>query len=702
MLNLPKSTVKALNPIELLSFSSIKSVPLITQSEMAECGLACLAMICSYYGFKVDIASLRKHSLSTTQGMSLKDMMDIGSELQLSSRAVKCELEDLRHLSTPCILHWNLDHFVVLTKVTRNAVIVNDPAVGKRKLSLEDVSNSFTGVALELTPSTSFKKKDIQVTLKISQLWERIEGFKRALVSLVFLSVVMQFAALLSPYYMQLVIDSVLLSNDQPLLLVLAIGFMLLLFVQVFVSTLRSWFILKFNSMMSIQMGANLFHHLLRLPIGYFESRHIGDIVSRFGSIVSIRNMLTTGLVESLIDGLMAMVVLVMMFLYNAKLAAIVIAVVTASYAVQLAFYYPNRRLTGELILVSAKEDSNFLETLRAMQTIKLFSNETNRQNMWLNRFAEVINAEIKLGRLHIAESHVNKLLFGVENILVVYFGALAVMDAQLTVGMLIAFIAYKTQFTTSMTNFIDKVFSFKLLELHLERLSDIVFEKREIVPAAAVLPKQLSGHIRFDNVSFRYADNLDWVLKEVSFEVMPGECVALVGPSGSGKTTIMKLLLGILIADEGSIYVDGVKINDVALHDYRSRFGSVMQDDVLFSGTICENITMFESDYDFKRLEQSCLEANILDEIIRLPMGFHSLVGDMGNSFSGGQLQRLFLARALYKQPQVMCLDEATSHLDTDNENQINLNIRKMNMTRLIIAHRKETIASADRVIRL
>ncbi|NOH22466.1 peptidase domain-containing ABC transporter [Vibrio europaeus] len=702
MLNLPKSAVKSLNPTELLSFSSLKSVPLITQSEMSECGLACLAMICSYYGFKVDIASLRKHTLSATQGMSLKDIMDIGSELQLSSRAVKCDLEDLRHLSTPCILHWDLDHFVVLTKVTRNAVIVNDPAVGKRKLGLEEVSKSFTGVALELTLSASFKKKDSQVTMKISQLWERIEGFKRALVSLVCLSVVMQFAALISPYYMQWVIDSVLLSNDQPLLLVLAIGFMLLLFVQVSVSTLRSWFILKFNSMMSIQMGANLFHHLLRLPISYFERRHIGDIVSRFGSIASIRNMLTTGLVESLIDGLMAVVVVVMMFLYNAKLAAIVIAVVATSYAVQLAFYYPNRRLTAELILVSAKEDSNFLETLRAMQTIKLFSNETNRQNMWLNRFAEVVNAEIKLGRIQIAESHVNKLLFGVENILVVYFGALAVMEAQLTVGMLIAFIAYKTQFTTSMTNFIDKLFSFKLLELHLERLSDIVFEAREIVPSSAVLPKQLSGHICFDNVSFRYADNLDWVLHKVSFEVMPGESVALVGPSGSGKTTIMKLLLGILTVDEGSIYVDGVKISDVALPDYRGRFGSVMQDDALFSGTLCENITMFESDYDFERLEQSCLQANILNDIKKLPLGFHSLVGDMGNSFSGGQLQRIFLARALYKQPQVLCLDEATSHLDADNEHQINFNIRQMNMTRLIIAHRKETIATADRVIRL
>ncbi len=665
-------------------------------------GIACLAMICSYHGYKVDIKSLRNHGYSIAQGMSLKDMMQIGNQLQLSSRAVKCDLDDLHHLSTPCILHWNLDHFIVLTKVSKNFIIINDPAIGKRKLSIEEVSKSFTGVALEITPSSDFKKKDIQNVMNISQLWERIDGFKRSLISLLSLSVVMQFAVLLSPYYIQWVIDSVLLSNDQPLLLVLAAGFTLLLFVEVLISTLRSWVILKFNSMMSIQMGANLFHHLLRLPIGYFESRHIGDVVSRFGSIAAVRNILTTGVVESLIDGVMAMIVLVMMFLYNVKLTFIVITFVVISYVVRLGFYYPNRSLTGEMIISSAKENTNFLETLRAIQTIKLFSNETTRQNMWLNRFAEVVNSEIKLGRIQIVEHQLNRLFFGLESILVVYFGAMATMAGQLTVGMLIAFIAYKTQFISSINNFIERIFSFKLLDLHLDRLSDIVFEEREVINTKVFLPRELSGHIRFDSVSFRYGDNLEWILKDISFEINPGEIVALVGASGSGKTTVMKLLLGILKPTEGNIYIDGMKVNDVNLYDYRNRFGTVMQDDMLFSGTVCENITMFEPNYDIKYLEKCCADANILDEILRLPMGFNSLVGDMGNSFSGGQLQRIFLARALYKKPQILCLDEATSHLDSENENIINLNISNLNMTRVIIAHRKETILTASRLIKI
>ncbi|KAB1180282.1 peptidase domain-containing ABC transporter [Photobacterium damselae subsp. damselae] len=691
-----------ISPRNLLSFSTLRPVPIIIQSEMAECGLACLAMIASYYGLKIDVAKLRKHCNLGLQGMNLKNIMDISSELELATRAVKCELEDLKHLSLPCILHWDLDHFVVLTKVTKKWITINDPAVGKRKLSITEVSNSFTGVVLELTPSSSFKKKETKTIMKISQLWERIDGLKRALASLLCLSIVMQFIALVSPYYIQWVIDSVLLSNDKPLLLVLAIGFSLLLVIQVGVNALRSWLVLKLNSIISIQIGANLFHHLLRLPMKYFECRHIGDIISRFGSTSSIRTMLTTGIVESCMDGAMAVAILIMMFLYNVKLTLLVICVVILSYLSQLMFYYPNRRLTSERILASAKEESNFLETLRAIQTIKLFSNETERQNMWLNRFADVINAEIRLGRVQIAEATINKILLGLEGILVVYFGSLAVMSSNLTVGMLIAFIAYKTQFTSCATSFIDKMFSFKLLGLHLERLSDIVFEQRETVNSSMVLPKQLSGHIRFENISFRYADNLDWVLRNVSFEIMPGESVALVGISGSGKTTLMKLLLGIFKPTEGDIFVDGYKINDSNLHNYRQHLGTVMQDDVLFSGTICENITMFESNYDHERMVVSCKQANILDEILSLPMGFNSLVGDMGNSFSGGQLQRLYLARALYKQPQILCLDEATSHLDTENEQAINASISQMSMTRVIIAHRKETIAAADRIIKV
>ncbi|TCN91612.1 colicin V processing peptidase, partial [Vibrio crassostreae] len=508
----------------------------------------------------------------------------------------------------------------------------------------------------------------------------------------------------IAPYYMQWVVDNVLLSHDTPLLMVLALGFALLNLIKTGVTAFRSWFVVRFSSALNIQMGANLFHHLIRLPNAYFEKRHVGDVVSRFGSINAIRELLTTGIVEALIDGLMASVVLIMMFLYSPLLTGVVLAVVGLSFVVQWLFYFPNRRITEESIVAEAKEDSHFLESIRAIQTIKLFSHETHRQNSWLNRYAEVINTDIQLGKLDIAETTLNDLIFGLEMVIVVYLGALIVIEGELTVGMLLAFIAYKNQFTTSILAFIDKILSFKLLTLHLERLSDITLHTQEDLPGQgqASLPQPVKGHIKVENVSFRYFDQAPWVLNQLSFEIEPGESIAITGESGCGKTTLLKLLLGLLSPTTGTIYLDGIDIQKLDKTTYRSHLGSVMQNDTLLSGTLNENITMFDNPYDEVRLIESCRHANILADIQRLPLGFYSLVGDMGSSFSGGQLQRLFLARALYKQPKVLCLDESTSHLDANNEAIINQHVQQLNITRIIIAHRAETIASATRTIHL
>jgi ATP-binding cassette subfamily B protein RaxB len=275
-------------------------------------------------------------------------------------------------------------------------------------------------------------------------------------------------------------------------------------------------------------------------------------------------------------------------------------------------------------------------------------------------------------------------------------------MDGDLTIGMLLAFVAYKNQFTSSISMFIDKMFSFKLITLHLERLADITLESRERCNGTQMLPRVHSSCLKVENVSFRYAENSEWVVEDLSFEVKSGECVAITGPSGCGKTTLMKLLLGLLSPVKGNIYIDGVDIQKLSLSDYRRRIGSVMQNDKLLSGTLSENITMFDPDYDDKKMFRCCEQANILEEIQSLPMGFNSLVGDMGSNLSGGQLQRVFLARALYKDPKLLFLDESTSHLDNANENIINQNVCKLNMTRILIAHREETLNSADRILDL
>ena len=687
----------------LLTYSGKRKVPLIMQSEVAECGLACIAMIASYHGFQVNIYPLRNKFSIDTQGINVKHLMEFASEINFSCRAIRCSIEELPQLKLPCVLHWNMDHFIVLTGVTKKAIYINDPSLGKRKISLKELSDSFTGVAVEMTPTSSFVKQDVRVIMKMKQLWGSISGLKRSLMSLFLLSLILQIAALLTPYYMQWVIDKVLISNDKPLLIVLAVGFILLMLTQTVVEIFRRWLILRFNSALNIQMGANLFHHLLRLPMTYFEKRHIGDIVSRFGSLNSIRKMLATGLIEALMDGITASSLLIMMYIYNPKLATLVLCIVIISFIIQLAFYYPHRQISSDSIVAEAKEDTAFLESIRSIQTIKLFSHETSRQNSWLNKYAEVINTQIQLGKLNIAKDGLNKVLFGLESALVIYFGALIIMSGELTVGMFIAFIAYKTQFISSATRFIDNILSFKLISLHLDRLSDIALQTKEVQHQGNLtLPKTIKGSIRLENIYFRYSNTSEWILENISIEVNAGESIAITGSSGCGKTTLLKIILGLISPTSGHIYLDGYDISSLSLSEYRKHFGAVMQNDTLLSGTLAENITLFDSNYNEDMLNECCKLSCIIDDINALPMRFYSLVGDMGSDFSGGQLQRIYLARALYKQPKILCLDESTSHLDQLNEQWINRNISKLRITRIIIAHRKETIESVDRVIPL
>ncbi|MFL0863820.1 peptidase domain-containing ABC transporter [Vibrio parahaemolyticus] len=688
--------------LDLLDFSSTYQTPLIMQTEMAECGLACIAMIATYHGHKLDVSYLRNIHTTSLDGMNLQQMLLLANNLDLAGRAIKCPLEKINKLSFPCILHWDLNHFVVLTGITSKGVRINDPAIGKRILSVSEISDHYTGVALELTPTIKFKKRDSRERMQLSQLWTRIVGLQSNLVSLLALSLVLQFIALTNPYYMQWVVDEVLLSHDKSLLTVLAIGFSLLLFINVIATAIRSYLILRLSSMMNMQLGINLLRHLLRLPMTYFEKRHIGDLVSRFSSLSQIREQLTTGLTEALVDGFMSVAVLCMMFVYSSQLTVIVLISVIIYALLRVSLYTRLKRYTEEMIRASAKEQSNFLESIRGIQTIKLHTSEYMRQSLWQNRYADLINAEIKLGKLNISFKLVNNLLFGLENIIVIYFSAIMVMNESLTVGMVLAYVAYKGQFTEHITKLIEQTISFRMMRLHLERISDIALSQVENNREAKILLGDIKGEVKLDNVSFRYGKDRSWIVKNCNLTIKPGESIAIIGDSGCGKTTLVKLMLGLLEPSEGRILIDGKDIRKVGLIDYRKQVAAVMQDDTLLSGSILDNITFFDPEPSLIKVQKSAHQAAIDTDINSMPMGYNSLVGDMGNQFSGGQIQRLLLARALYKQPKVLFMDEATSHLDVQNEIYIGKNIQSLNMTRVIIAHRQETIKQADRVVKM
>jgi ATP-binding cassette, subfamily B, bacterial CvaB/MchF/RaxB len=694
-----------------LNFSIDKTVPLILQSEIAECGLASMAMVASYFGHKLDMAAMRKRFSANLKGMNLQKIIELGDSLGLASRALQCPIDEVHKLQTPCVLHWDMNHFVVLTKVSGNGTSakfsINDPAAGKRVLTTEEFSKHFTGICLELNPTSKFEVKEEQAKMKFTQLWSSMLGLKSGLVKLIGLSLVLQLFALMTPYYMQWVVDEVLISFDKPLLTVLAIGFALIAVISVITNAVRSWLILRLSSLLNMQMGVNLLRHLLRLPMNYFESRHVGDIVSRFGSLGQIRERITTGFTETLVDGVMAITVLIMMVLYSIKLTAVVLGAIALYTLVRLVLYRPLHQATEEMIQASAKEQSNFLENIRGMQTIKLFGNESQRQGIWQNRYAEVINSEIRLGRLNISFDSFNKLLFGLENVLVIYFAAIMVMANSLTVGMVLAFIAYKGQLTSRFANLIEQIIQFKMMRLHLDRISDIALTEQEANREGAATfsmneGQEPKGQLTLENICFSYSDEQAPVLNNVSLTLKAGESIAITGPSGAGKTTLMKIMLGLLQPNSGKVLLDDRDITQLGLKNYRKRIAAVMQDDTLLAGSIADNISFFDPQPNYLKIEQCAHLAALHDDINKMTMGYNSLVGDMGSNLSGGQVQRLLLARALYQSPCVLFMDEATSHLDKDNEAKISEQIQHLPMTRIMIAHRQETINMAEKVYHL
>jgi ATP-binding cassette, subfamily B, bacterial CvaB/MchF/RaxB len=674
---------------------------MICQSEAAECGLACIAMVANQHGHQLDLTTLRNRYSVSLKGANLQQLMQLSNQLGLTPRALKLDLDDLKNLRTPCILHWEMNHFVVLKKVHRNGITILDPAMGERRLSFADVDKAFTGVALELTPGNEFKKIDERSQLKLSAFWSRMRGVTPALVKLFVLSLILQLFALASPYYTQLVVDEVLVSKDAPLLAVLALGFGLLMLIQVVVGILRSWISLHLGTMMSMQMVTNLFRHLLHLPMSFFEKRHMGDITSRFGSLSAVQTLLTNSLVEGILDGIMVVIVFAMMYLYSPQLSFVVVLVVAFYAMIRWAFYWPMRQLTEENIVTGAKESSIFMETIRGMQSIKLFGQQTQRLNIWQNKHTETVNTGYRLAKWGIGAGTVNQILFGIEGILIVYLAALSVMEGSMTVGMLFAFMAYKSQFTGRMSALISLVVQVKMTKLHLDRLADIALTEKEDEGAASD-GRECSGQLSLSHISFRYASNDPLLFNQLNLAVNTGENVAIIGPSGSGKTSLMKIMLGLLPAESGKVEVDSIDIRHLGLRHYRSQIAAVMQDDQLMSGTLAENISFFDSQMNMQQVVECAQLAGIHQDIAAMQMGYNALVGDMGSALSGGQKQRLLLARALYRKPKILFMDEATSHLDLELEHYVNQAIKQLNMTRIIIAHRPETIVSAERILQL
>ncbi len=676
----------------------------ILQSEAAECGLACLAMLANAHGLRVDLPALRQRFSVSLKGADLAQLMRHAEALGFATRPLRLELEELPELQLPCMLHWDLNHFVVLVRVrgggARLRATILDPASGRREVPAEELSRHFTGVALEVTPTAAFQPADLRRRIRLGDLVGRIWGLKRFLFNIILLAIGLEAIAIATPMVTQWVVDGALVTGDRDLLLLTVAGGGLLLLVQFLLSVARGWVALRMNQQLALQFTTNLFAHLLRLPLSFFEKRHVGDITSRFGSLTAIRALLTQGSVSALLDGVMAVVTLAMMLLYSPKLSAVVLVALGLYLLLRLASYRPFRDANEERIVLAAREQSHFLETIRAVQPLKLYGRTAERLARWQNLLVDVQNRDLRTQKMELGFSTVNTLIFGIEGMVILYLGGMAVLERQMTLGMLLAFMAYKGQFTGRASALVNLLVQVKMLSLHAERLADIALAEPEKTGAAPVDAARIAPRIELRGVSFRYADGEPWVLRDCSLVIEPGEHVAICGPSGCGKTTLLKLMLGLLEPNEGEIRVGGLSLRQLGPEAFRQRVGTVMQNDVLFAGTLAENIACFDPKLDLVRVEQAAHLAQIREEILAMPMGFQTLVGDMGSTLSGGQQQRVLLARALYKRPAIFALDEATSHLDEANERRVNAAIRALPLTRVTIAHRRETIAAASRVI--
>jgi ATP-binding cassette subfamily B protein RaxB len=678
---------------------------MILQSEAPECGIACVAMIASYHGFRTDLSAMRLRLAPSMKGVTLKHISAIADTMKLAARGVKVPLEVMGQLKLPAILHWDMNHFVVLTKISGDKITVNDPARGRRVLTLREASDHYTGVAMELTPTSGFAERDEREKISAWQLVRTATGLRSAVTQVLLLSLVLEVLAIASPFFLQLVVDRVVVGRDRDLLAVLGIGFGLLAVMIAIITALRSWLGVYISTRLNLQLLDTLFARLLRLPLAWFEKRHIGDIVSRFRSVDAIQRTLSLTFLETVMDGVMVLVTLAVMLWYSGTLTIVVFIAALLYGALRWALYGPQRRATDERIVHEAKAATHFIETLRGMMAIKLNLRETERRAAYLNHVVDQTNADVRVQNLALLQRAGNVLIFGLENVLVIWLGAYAVLEGQLSVGMLFAFMLFKLLFITRVNNLVDKTIEFRMLDLHADRVADIALAATESsaeLPAVARADAP-AGAFALDARDLGFAYGIEgFVFRGMAFKARPGETVAIVGPSGSGKTTLVKVLAGLLDRTEGTLTAAGRDVRDWDKAAYRSRIGVVMQDDHLFVGTIEDNISFFDPQHDPAKVRDCAKLAMIDEDISAMPMGYNTIVGSLGVALSGGQRSRVLLARALYRRPQILFLDETFDQLDLARERAITDGLRHTETGLVIVSHRPETVGAVDRIVQL
>lgn len=711
-----------MNKINFNPFNLNTKLPIILQNENSECGLACLAMLSSYHGRYESLASLKNNlEIDSSTGLNLKQLLMVGNKLGMSNRVLSIDLMSLKEISKPAILHWDMNHFVVLKKTKSKKVIIHDPAVGMLELTYEEVSKHFTGIVIEFEPNKNFELSNQIEIPTLKSIMGNTAGLVKSLSHILLASFLLQIVGLISPALMQWMIDHSLSSGNQDLIFTLILGMAFLMLFNLSLSIIRSWMVMFLSITLGFKWSSRILTHLLHLPVNYFEKRHLGDVLSRFGSVSSIQQTITSGVISAILDGLFGIMTFVMIWLYSPTLALTAIVSIILLIIIQFLTFEKQKSLANESLVASAKVSSNLMESIRGIRPIKLAGRENLRKSTWQNLTIESINIGIRGQWLNIAIGTTGTLISRSQRIIAIYIAASMITQGQFSIGMLFAYLAYQDQFLGRMSGLVNIFFQFKMLRLHFERLSDIVLTEPENMyhlssnnldskdyqdgkkSLTSFNNKKLclkNNSIEFKNISFQYSKFTPNILNDLSFSTKGSACTVIKGKSGIGKTTIFKLIMGIYKPISGEIYVNGLSMNNISVEELRNHIACVLQDDVLFAGSILENIAFFDPELNRERVIECAKIACIHEDIDKKIMKYQTPVGDMGSTLSAGQKQRILIARALYSQPKILLLDEATSALDLNTEEKINKNLAKLDLHRIYIAHRPQTIRFGDQII--
>ena len=646
-----------MNPVELLEFYTKKTIKPILQSEKAECGLACLAMIATNHGYNISIAELRERYPIDSRGGSLNELIKIATSLGFVSRPLRVELENLGHLELPCILHWDMKHFVVLTKVTTKSVYIINPAHGEQVLTLDEMSNHFTGVCLELEKSASFKKRNSGESLTIIEMVKNLDGIWGAGLKLLLVSLLIELTVLIAPQHLRIILDQSIPSRDYDLIRLLGLVFLCVLIIRVVSESVRKWMILWIGSSMNINWTSSVFKHLQSLPIDYFKKRNIGDITSRFEAIHQIQETISTSFIVAILDGLLAILILILLYNYNQDMTFIIVSFAALYVFVNYNYFnaYQNLNLQGTNL--EATQQTKLIESIRTVQPVKLFNRSHSRITQYVNSTADLLNMRVKTQKVELIFDAVNTLVSGGHKLAILWLGSIYVLDRSISVGVFVVFAIYADLFLSRFMKFFDFLIRYRMLDIQIERLSDIVKSNPEKYVDSFRKHNVSNSTIEFKNVSFSYSKSQQLILNDITFRVDQGEIVAITGPSGSGKSTIAKLFLGLYDVDKGKIAIDSVDIYELGKSKVRDLVGCVFQDDQLINGSILDNISFFDEDSTLDRVMEAAMKANIHEEINTMNMGYYTPVGEVGDTLSGGQKQRILIARALYRCPQILVL---------------------------------------------